>query len=47
MIRGLGVYGNNLSFENYPCYTQVLSTFLTKGLGVLKEIMCFLVAVFL
>ena len=37
MICGLGVYGNNLSFENFLCYIQVLSTFLTLVLGVLME----------
>jgi len=37
MKCGLDVYDNNLSFENFLCYTQVLSTFLTLVLGVLME----------
>ena len=37
MECGLDVYDNNLSFENFLCYIQVLSTFLTLVLGVLME----------
>ena len=37
MKCGLDVYDNNLSFENFLCYTQVLNTFLTLVLGVLME----------
>ena len=37
MECGLDVYDNNLSFENFLCCIQALSTFLTLVLGVLME----------
>ena len=29
LVCDLGVYDNNLSFENYLCYIQVANTFVT------------------